>query len=316
MNIPIVMACNDKYAPPLGVAILSILDHRKMIDDYDIRILYTDLSYPNKNRLENLSCEKFSVKCIKILPPKLPKTNEWISKETYYRLFAADLLGEYEKILYLDCDIIVLSDLALLYKQELGNKLVGGVCDYRFDGGYAERIIGISTENYINAGVLLINSSLWRQEKIAKECLNFLGEGRKLEAYDQDAINFACKGRILMLDKEWNFQQVWPEIFNWHPHHLGFRKNACLLDNEIFQFSGCGILHFVCGEKPWDYPARELSEYFWTYARGTIFYEILQAKEFPMKKTNVVTRGLACLQENGLSYTLKRVLVKVRDRRN
>lgn len=316
MIIPIVMASNDNYAPALGVAILSILAHQKISDTYALYILYTELSRPNIDRLERLSCPNFSVRCIKISLPKLPKTGGWVSKETYYRLFAADLLPKYEKILYLDCDIIVLSDLAPLYAQELGNKLVGAVCDYRFDGEYAKRMIGVSTDCYINAGVLLINASLWRDEKIASKCLSFLQEGRKLEAYDQDAINYVCRGRILLLEKDWNFQQVWPEIYGWHPQHIAFRKNACVPEREDFIFRGLGILHYVCAEKPWQYPRRELSEYFWSYARGSIFYEmLLQRPALPPVQLSGSARVMACLREHGLLYTLKRILVKITNRR-
>ena len=313
MIIPIVMACDNKYSAPLGVAILSILDNQKTGDIYEIYILYSDLSYPNKNRLEDLSCENFSIQCVEISSPDLPETKGWISKETYYRLFAADLLEKYEKILYLDCDIVVLSDLGLLYEQELGDNLVGGVCDYRFDGEYSKRVIGVETKDYINAGVLLINSLLWRQENIAEKCLEFLREERQLEAYDQDAINFVSRGRILLLEKSWNFQQVWPEIYNWHSQHLVFREKACLPVNEVFKFNTCGILHYVCAEKPWQYPERELSEYFWCYARGSIFYEILKQATEPVEKANKFARGMLCLQENGLLYTLKRILLKIKN---
>lgn len=311
MTLPIVMATNDNYAPALGVAILSILAHREHCDAYALYILYTDLSYPNLKRLEGLSCENFSVRCIKLSPPELPKTEGWISKETYYRLFAADLLPEYDKLLYLDCDVIVLSDLAALYTQELGDRLIGAVCDYRFDGTYAQRVLGVSTEAYINAGVLLINASLWRRERIAHRCLAFLRRNHRLEAYDQDAINAVCCERILLLEKKWNFQQVWPEIYNWHPMHMAFRKNACVPEHETFVFSASGILHYVCAEKPWLELQRELSEYFWHHARNSIFYEMLLQSTSPKVAPSVMSRAIACLREHGFFYTLKRLLIKI-----
>ncbi len=316
MNIPIVMASNDSYAPALGVAILSMLAHRGSGDTYELNILYTELSHPNVERLERLSSSGFSVRCIKIYPPELPETEGWISKETYYRLLAAELLPQYEKLLYLDCDLIVLSDLALLYARDLGDRLVGAVCDYRFDGGYAQRVLGVPTNSYINAGVMLINAAHWRQEGIAGQCLDFLREGRPLEAYDQDAVNFVCRGRIMLLEKQWNFQQVWPEIYCWHPRHIEFRKNASLQEGEAFEFGGRGILHYVCAEKPWQHPQRELSEYFWSYARGSVFYEMLLRSASSNKaRPGALARGAACLREHGLRYTLKRALVKISGRR-
>lgn len=310
MTIPIVMASNDKYAPALGVAIVSILAHRQICDSYVLNILYTELSHPHIERLQSLSCPNFSVRCVRIVPPELPQTAGWITKETYYRLLAADLLPEYEKVLYLDCDVIIHSDLAALYERELGDRLVGAVCDYRFDGGYAQRVLGVPTSAYINAGVLLINAVLWRREGISDRCLAFLREGRRLEAYDQDAINYVCRDRILLLEKDWNFQQVWPEIFGWHPQHAEFREHACVPKDTSFVFGEWGILHYVCAEKPWQKPQRELSESFWRYARGSVFYEML-LPEPPQPQPGALARGAACLREHGLCYTLKQALVKI-----
>jgi len=311
MKIPLVMACNDGYAPALGVAILSLQAQQRDEDQSIIHILYSDLSHPQIARLEGLSRSGCTVRCIRIDPPELPETSNWVSRETYYRLLAADLLPEYDKLLYLDCDVIVLSDLSELYRQELGDHLLAGVCDFRFDGGYASRVIGVPSSAYINASVLLIQADLWRRERIAPQCLSFLRTHQNLEAYDQDALNSVCRDRILLLDKKWNFQQVWPEIFNWHPRHEEFRRIAQVSPEEPFQFSETGILHYVCAEKPWRNPQRELSEYFWRCARGSVFYEMLLCP--PAKGENrlgPIRRGWSCLREHGPAYTLKRILHK------
>jgi Lipopolysaccharide biosynthesis proteins, LPS:glycosyltransferases len=316
MTIPILMAVNDRYAAALGVAVLSLLSQRRSGDAYDIRVLHAGLSRSAADRLEGLSCPGAAVRCVKIEPPDLPQTAGWISRETYFRLLAADVMAEYDKILYLDCDVIVLSDLAALYSRDLGEHLAAGVCDFRFDGSYAPRVLGIPTASYLNAGVLLINAALWRREGVAARCFAFLRENRGLEAYDQDAINFVCRGRLLTLEKEWNFQQVWPEIYNWHPRHAEFRRGAGVAAEEVFHFSGAGILHYVCDKKPWEYPEREFAEYFWRCARGSVFYEtLLLSARRREPRPPLLARGWVCLREHGPAYTLRRLAEKLRERR-
>ena len=52
---------------------------------------------------------------------------KWYTQETYYRLMAADVLPEEDKIVYLDCDIVVLEDVAHLYAVDMGDALLGAV---------------------------------------------------------------------------------------------------------------------------------------------------------------------------------------------
>ena len=49
----------------------------------------------------------------------------WYTREIYFRLMAADVLPEEDKVLYMDCDVIVREDVAHLYAEDIGDALLG-----------------------------------------------------------------------------------------------------------------------------------------------------------------------------------------------
>lgn len=57
---------------------------------------------------------------------------------------------------------------------------------------------------YINSGVLLLNLTLMRQQKLTNKLDNFLRDHIDLYCPDQDAINICCKDKILKLDATYN----------------------------------------------------------------------------------------------------------------
>ena len=62
----------------------------------------------------------------------LSTNNAHISVETYYRFLIQKVLPFYDKVLYLDSDIIINGDIAKLYNIDLQGKLLGASARYRF----------------------------------------------------------------------------------------------------------------------------------------------------------------------------------------
>jgi hypothetical protein len=122
-----------------------------------------DLSEENKQKIKGLSkkykkCEIIFLNMGKKY--KNWKTSRYHSKAVYYRLSLSDLVKNFDKIIYLDCDTIVHSDLANLYKIEMGNK-----CYMGFPGLEVSFKSINGTRNFINSGVMLINLKLLRKIK-------------------------------------------------------------------------------------------------------------------------------------------------------
>lgn len=268
-TVPIFFSADNKYTPYLIVALESLKQNRNADADYEIRVLYSNLSGWNISRLQKLSEQNFRVVCVAVTKEaeKLSVVQmNHLTVETLYRLLIPDLYLQYDKVLYLDCDLIVEKDVTELYEVELGDCLLGAVRsvldEKMFD--YIKSKVKIPCQDYFNAGVLVINTKKIREDKIASACLQLYAEQREQYAYaDQDVLNILCHGKVKYLDGKWNY--------NWH-----YQMTEILPSYEE-QYRKDGetpfIVHYTSDKKPWNYPGMPMAEKFWLYARQTICYE-------------------------------------------
>ena len=133
-NIPIFFAVDDEYIPFLAVVLQSLIDHSSKNNFYSIKILYTNISNENQNKIikyerENVNIEFVNVNhYINTIKDKL-YTRNYFSNATYFRLFIPELYPKYNKAIYIDCDTVVLVDVADLYNEDIGDNLIAGVPD-------------------------------------------------------------------------------------------------------------------------------------------------------------------------------------------
>ena len=133
----------------------------------------------------------------------------------YMRLFIPFFMPrEIKKVLYLDVDMITLRNIKNLWEIDLGDNIVGAVLDPRIKtvgnswGGiknYQELKLDPETK-YFNTGLLLINTEMWRQEKITEKIINCIENNRKFANYpDQYGLNVILNNKWMELDSRWNF---------------------------------------------------------------------------------------------------------------
>ena len=260
--IPIVFATNDRYFAYLSVAIESLKRNANKNYFYDIYVFNSGLPDQNKYKLILCNEDNFHIRFIDVSDLIQNSTlyeRSYFSIEMYYRLLIPEILRQYEKILYLDCDIVVLSDISELYKYEIGNNILAVVGDRVTSPGqkdYVNNAIKVGEDNYFNSGVLLINSNQFLNNNIKNICFNILQKFKKLSCPDQDALNIACKGKVMYLPETWNFQNG--------------RASYTVKDRYEKVLN---IIHYTSAKKPWNTKELLLSEYFWYYARKTMFYE-------------------------------------------
>ena len=121
------------------------------------------------------------------------------------RLLLPELLPELDRILYLDCDIIVRQDIAKLWEEtQLGDNYLAAVYEAAIEG-QAERFraLGCDPSRYFNSGFLLMNLAQMRQEKVSEKLLEAC-RVPWLEFPDQDALNQVCQGHVLPLNPLYN----------------------------------------------------------------------------------------------------------------
>lgn len=132
-KIPVVFSIDNEYVKQLAAVIKSILDNSDR--DFEFNVLSRFISAENKEKLRSiaLNFNFFDISAfIKNLPiEKYMYNKDWnyISIETYFRFFIPRIFDQYDKIIYLDADILVLDDLSMLYNENIDGCYAGAVQD-------------------------------------------------------------------------------------------------------------------------------------------------------------------------------------------
>lgn len=272
--VPVIFATNDNYSIYAGVAIESILKNASPQNYYRIYILYDELSASHITALEGISSKQATVKCVnvaRLIRQKEVTLHEraYFTKEMYYRFLIPEIFKLYPYAIYLDCDLVVTTDIADILSFDFEDCLLGAVRNYvtPMTEKRLAKDFKIDPMQYVNSGVLVFNIAQWNHENTVNECFHRLGTipKEKLVFCDQDILNLVCAGRIYFLDPSWNF--CWHMIYG--------TKEFVQISKPTVEKIGNNykILHFASNIKPWASPELPLSKVFWEYARISPFYE-------------------------------------------
>ncbi|MDR1311343.1 MAG: glycosyltransferase family 8 protein [Burkholderiaceae bacterium] len=235
-TIPICFASDKNYLQHLAVAIASILANKAESDALRFYILentFTDADRDALNQLKAIADFEIHYlpvkgRLLELCPVKIDNAHQHISIETYFRLFIPELIPNENKIIYLDCDVVVLCSLAELYTMDFGNHCVLGVrdIDSRIN---AKRM---RTRRYINAGVLLMNSKRMREKSAYQQFADYIANHREtIRWHDQDVLVAVLDGHIGYVSDAWNAQITFEK-------KIRFSKPP-------------RIVHYVGSHKPW-----------------------------------------------------------------
>ncbi len=266
--IPIFFSVNDNYVPYLDVTVASLIENASKEYNYKLIVLNTGLAPENVKKVMKNECPGFEIEFVDIseqledIVSKLKNVYHF-SIATYYRLFIASLFPQYDKALYLDCDLIVLGDVSELYNYELGDNILGACAEEFVQNTpefrlYAKMALGVDPDTYVNAGVLVMNLAQFRKNKIEKKFIKLITKyDFDLLDPDQAYLNYLCRDKILTLPNGWNKEPF--------PVECEGKKN---------------IVHYALYKKPWQYDDTPDGEYFWEYAKRSSFYDmIIERKE-------------------------------------
>jgi lipopolysaccharide biosynthesis glycosyltransferase len=176
----------------------------------------------------------------------------------WYRVFLPQLLPMLDRVLYLDCDTLVVDDLSELWDLDLEGRYLGAV-NNAFEPGMERHATDLglrSAADYFNSGVLLLNLERMRADGVTGAILE-CARTRPLIWPDQDALNLVLGARRLPLDPRWNCMNV---LF------YGSAPTAFSAGVARAAAARPAILHFEGPQmaKPWHYLNRHprRSEYF------------------------------------------------------
>ena len=265
--VPIFFAIDDWYIPFFAVALQSLMDNASKDYNYLIKVLHTNIQKEHQKQIKKYESENVNIEFVDLsyyiekVKDKL-YTRDYYSNTTYFRLFLPELYPQYDKVLYLDSDIIVLGDISELYNTDMETNLVAAAPDdiiqyNKVFQDYAELVVGVAKyQHYFNAGVLLMNLDELRKFKFQEKFLYLLEKVKFSIAQDQDYLNRLCKGRVTLVSHDWD---VMPYV------------NTETKPEEI------KLIHYNFAYKPWHFEDVPYNEYFWEYAKKTEFYDEIVA---------------------------------------
>lgn len=234
-------------------------------DNVVVYIFQTDnLSDDSITKIEELA-KRFSNKICSIKVDTkdiidLPK-KEWPT-EAWLRHVAMSLLPhDVERILYLDCDVIVTKSLSSFYNIDMKkncyaatmDRPLNGLCGVKRDEHRLAKLGMKEDDVYVNAGILLINLSQIRMLQYKQE--DYWKYARmhaeELLYPDQDLLNGMFVRKILVCDES---------VYNCQINTYSFEETKVYLEKAK-------IIHYT-SFRPWDfgYKRIEAGRVWWQYA--------------------------------------------------
>ncbi len=273
-SIHIVCSTDTNYAAYCGVMLTSVLESNPR-NRFVIHILTDGLSDEDTLRFHQLSARYGCIIDIHTLTPQhlsgLPeRIGKW-ARSICFRLFAPDILPpEVTRVIYLDCDIIVDTDLAPLWQTDLTGMACGAVTEE--EGLNSDLMLGVLNvvhnldpgRRYFNSGVMLMDFDMIRASGLHHKALDLIRrKGSSLSCPDQDALNIVMRHQWKELSLRWNVQSRF------------FLKNYFKLlrdeDRELMLAIASrrlrGIIHFTGTTHPWDKDSLQFHPFWYKWDR-------------------------------------------------
>lgn len=261
------IACNidSHYVRHCAVMLVSLFENNRR-EEFCVHVIARGLSDGNREILTQLAA-KYGSRVLFYEPDlrllegfTIRKFSKRISMATYYRCILSALLPrEVDRVLYLDCDIVVMGDIRPLWDTPLDGVGVAAVEDMGCREAARYEVLKYPMEDsYFNAGVLLVNLDWWREHDVPRACADYYHRyPERILFNDQDLLNSVLRGHKRLADLKWNVQDAFYRLSLQQDEAWRGRLDG-VLQNPV-------ILHFT-NRKPWEYDSQHpLREVYFRY---------------------------------------------------
>lgn len=291
-NIPVVLISSEYYIPYLAVMLKSIILNKSEKNNYDIIILNNGISSKTQKRLLRMvsGIDNFSVRFYNA-KRCFEKANFYVSNAVYsdvnyYRIFIPWLFPDYEKMIVMDSDIIMLTDIANLYEENIPEgKYISAAQDIIYKGmlnpsdpqhyEYTKKVLKMRDPyEYVNSGVMLLALDRMRKGLKEDELLTFFTKNN-FRIQEQDAINAFFQSMIHFLDIKWNYCTETNDYISACVYYCPCEAKQKYQSIDVYSNNKPYLLHYANQPKPWTDPTTQYADEFWKVARETPYYEEL-----------------------------------------
>lgn len=246
--IPVVFVTDNSFLIPTATVIFMMKENKNKDTKYHINVIVVDCENEAASLFETLQSEDCKIEVIS------SNLNEFedivqishISKAALLIFKIPELLRQYDKILYLDGDIIVRGDLSELYNIELEDQYLSGIADIESVG---------CNRRIVNSGVLVMNLKKMRECGVTQKLITTRANLGNIGSMDQKTLNLVLKGYIKFLPVKYNCVAI--KLIGYEKRNYPIQKV-----NELFETNYANnqklvedaiIIHFATNGKPWKY---------------------------------------------------------------
>ena len=251
--VPIVAISDNKLAFALATLFVNCMETKDSTTFYEfIAILDPDLEQDNIEKIKFI--ESLYPNCCSVNIISMDSRFKNIANNTGYianacasKMILGELLPQYDKVLYLDTDLVIFRDLFDLYSTQLANNYIGGVFSLEHYLGRRDlaQLLDIpNLASYVNAGMLVFNLAQIRKDGAESKMHKMIGTYQ--DSVDQHIINKTCYGKVALLNPAWNVCRSSRSLYA-SEHYLISSTFGERLHRHPY------IYHYTGTQKPWEY---------------------------------------------------------------
>ena len=255
MPINVAFTTDANYVQHVGVTMMSILCNVKNDRPVRFTVIGDNLSEEDIFKLKQIvEKNNASVTFPGVQFEKFSglKGHSYLSRSTYARFVLPDIINE-DRVLYLDCDLLVRHDISPLWAIDVSDYYCGAVIapfmNNKVGGIDHHKRLGVPPDTvFFNGGVLLLNLERCRKDNVMEKAFNFIQENPdKLHYRSQDGLNAVMSRNWLPLHPRWNVGSNMFRIC----YSSKLRKKY---SSEIIEaVKDPAIVHYTGNIKPWHY---------------------------------------------------------------
>ncbi len=215
-NISILYSCDKNYLIHMAASMASCMNNCK--ETITFYVFENDIYTDDKEKIRKL-CKKNN--CNVIFMNVVDKLNKFNLSTTFNlnafsRLLSSSVI-DIDKIIYLDCDTIVIGDISRLWNTDIDGFLIAGVQDTV--SWPLRKVVDLEySDRYLNSGVLLLNLKEWRKNTIENKFLECITKfNGNVPHNDQGILNYVCNNSKKLLDLSYN---VYDTVFYYSKSEL------------------------------------------------------------------------------------------------
>lgn len=264
-DMHIVYNCDEGFAPYVAVSIVSLLENNRDAEGIHIHLLKNGMRKETAELLRSMVSSYGSARSLEFadISDMEQRLKELTGRElslgrfgavAFGRILAPELVGDADRLLYIDGDTLVLGSLKKLWQQGLKSGSLASMAMEPTIYPETKSSIGLSdSEPYYNSGVILMDAVSWRKERVFERAVTYMGSSEgSLSFPDQDVLNIILRGRVTPMPQRYNFMSGYT-----YQSYKVLRRHAPWFEppggREGFERARKhpAILHFAGDERPW-----------------------------------------------------------------